>query len=111
MLQRMVGRKVAERMMGRQAAQEMMGRQMIRWHRRRGLLRDGATGEAHGKRGRDDEDLDHGLDWMPITPETGSLFHADSPMASGLSRLRCGRELGDQLFGGCVYASGSRHGF
>jgi hypothetical protein len=58
--QRMVGRKVAKRMMGRQAAQEMMGRQMMRRHGRRGLLRDAVTGEAHGKRGRDDEGLDHG---------------------------------------------------
>ena len=57
--QRKVGRKVAKRMMGRQAAQEM-GRQMMRRHRRRGLLRDGVTGESHGKRGRDDEGLDHG---------------------------------------------------
>jgi hypothetical protein len=58
--QRMVGRKVAERMMGRRAAQETMGRQMMRRHRRRGLLREGVTGEAHGKRGRGDEGLDHG---------------------------------------------------
>ena len=32
----------------------------MRRHRRRGLLRDGVTGESHGKRGRDDEGLDHG---------------------------------------------------
>ena len=44
MAERMVGRKVAERMVGRQAAQGMM--QMMRWHRRRGLLRDDVTGEA-----------------------------------------------------------------
>jgi hypothetical protein len=46
--------------MGRQAAEVMMGRQMVRWHRRRGLLRDGVTGDASGKRGRDGEGLDHG---------------------------------------------------
>jgi hypothetical protein len=58
----MAQRMVAEMMMGRQAAQEMMGRQMMRRHRRRGLLRDGVTGETHGKRGRDDEGLDHGAE-------------------------------------------------
>ena len=55
----MAQRMVAEVMMGRQAAEVMMGRQMVRRHRRRGLLRDGVTGEAHGKRGRDGEGLDH----------------------------------------------------
>ena len=54
--QRMVGRKVAER----KVAQGMMGRQMMRRHRRRGLLRDGVTGEAYGEHARDDEGPDHG---------------------------------------------------
>ena len=53
-----MGRQAVEVMMGRQAVEVMMGRQMVRRHRRRGLLRDGVTGEAYGKRGRDDEGLE-----------------------------------------------------
>jgi hypothetical protein len=55
MAQRMVGRKVAEPDDGAdRAAQGMMGRQKMRRRRRRGLLRNGITGAAYGKRGRDD---------------------------------------------------------
>jgi hypothetical protein len=54
----MAQRMVAELTMGRWAAEVMMGRQMARRRRRRGLLRDGVTGEAYGKRDRDGEGLD-----------------------------------------------------
>jgi hypothetical protein len=37
-----------------------MGRPMMRGRRRRRLLCDCVTSEAHGKRGRDGEGLDHG---------------------------------------------------
>ncbi len=57
----MAQRMVAKVMMGRQAAEVVMGRRMVRRRRRGWLLRDGVTGEAYGKRGRDGEGLDHGL--------------------------------------------------
>ena len=40
------GRKVALSMMGRKVAQAVMRRHMMWGRRRRGLLRDGVTGEA-----------------------------------------------------------------
>ena len=57
----MAQRMVAKVMMGRQAAEVVMGRRMVRRRRRRCLLRDGVTGEAYGKRGRDGEGLGLGL--------------------------------------------------
>jgi hypothetical protein len=44
---RMIRRTVAAQgMMGRKVTERMMGRQMMRGRGRRGLLRDGVTGEA-----------------------------------------------------------------
>jgi hypothetical protein len=56
----MAQRMVTVRMTRRQSAQRIMGRPMMRGRRRRRLLCDCVTSEAHGKRGRDGEGLDHG---------------------------------------------------
>jgi hypothetical protein len=50
----MAQRVVTVRVTRRQSAQRMMGRQMMRGRRRRRLLCDCVTSEAHGKRSRDD---------------------------------------------------------